>query len=366
MKKPSIFIAGGGPVGFTAAVELARRGFVPRIVDPDASPSPESRALAINHRTLDLLEPAGVTDRLLAAGLRLKRVVIRRGTQIRAELDLTTIPHRFNFLLCLAQSKTEAILAHRLSELGVDLERNLALSSLKPGTPNQLSLSDGTTCHANIVIGADGSRSIVRKSIGVGFDGETEEQKFGLADVYLADWPFAFDTMVLTILDEHLAPFIPMAEGFGRFISTRGDCLNALPSDARIKRVEWETDFNISYRQASSYQSGNIFIAGDAAHIHSPVGGRGMNLGIEDACWLAWLIEQGRACEYTALRHPVGASTLRYTHRFTKFATARGPLQDAILRVALPLVAHAKPVRDRLFNLLTALDTPRPEWLPTT
>jgi 2-polyprenyl-6-methoxyphenol hydroxylase-like FAD-dependent oxidoreductase len=363
MGSPSVFVAGAGPVGLAAAVELARRGVEPRIVDPDAAPSPESRALAVNHRTLDLLEPSGVTEQLLSAGLRLKRVIIRRGSQIRAELDLATIPHRFNFLLVLAQSKTEAILEQRLAELGINVERSTGLATLRPGTPNQLTLSNATNLQSDIVIGADGSHSIVRKSIGLGFDGETAEQKFGLADVHLADWPFPFDTIVLTILDTHLAPFVPMAEGFGRFISSRGDCLNSLPPDASVKSVTWETDFTISYRQASSYQKDNVFIAGDAAHIHSPVGGRGMNLGIEDACWLAWLIDQGRTSEYTALRHPVGADTLLYTHRFTRFATARGPLQDAVLRLALPIVSHLKPARNRLFNMLTALDTPPPEWL---
>jgi 2-polyprenyl-6-methoxyphenol hydroxylase-like FAD-dependent oxidoreductase len=364
MGDPTIFIAGAGPVGLTAAVELAWRGYQPRIVDPDSAPSPESRALAVNHRTLDLLEPSGVTEQILSAGLRLKRVVIRRGTQIWAELDLTTIPHRCNFLLVLAQSQTEAILERRLAELGIKVERNTALAELRPGTPNQLMLSNGTELRSDIVIGADGSHSIVRKSVGLEFDGETDTQKFGLADVHLADWPFPFDTMVLTILDSHLAPFVPMAEGFGRFISTRGDCLNSLPPDAKVKSVAWESDFTISYRQASSYQKDNVFIAGDAAHIHSPVGGRGMNLGIEDACWLAWLIDQGRTSEYTALRHPVGAETLLYTHRFTRFATARGPLQDAVLRLALPLVSHIRPARNRLFNMLTALDTPPPEWRP--
>ena len=97
-----ILIAGGGPVGLTAAIELKRRGFEPRIIDPDASVSPESRALAVNCRTLDLMEPSGVTEMMLAAGNRAKRVVIRRSTKILAELDLTKIPHRYNFLLVLA------------------------------------------------------------------------------------------------------------------------------------------------------------------------------------------------------------------------------------------------------------------------
>jgi 2-polyprenyl-6-methoxyphenol hydroxylase-like FAD-dependent oxidoreductase len=362
MQPQSIFIAGGGPVGLTAALELKRRGLDVRIIDPDAAPSAESRALAVNPRTLDLMQPSGVTDELLAQGLRVTRVIIRRNTRIIAEVDLKLIPHRFNFLLILAQSKTEAILAERLKDFGIEIERNKALAKLVPGSPNQLSLSDGTETRADILIGADGSHSVTRKTLGLTFPGETQSEDFGLADVELANWPFPFDTMILTILDTHLAPFIPMAEGFGRFISTRGDCLNHLPPDAKVKRVAWEADFRISYRQAETYQKGNVFIAGDAAHIHSPVGGRGMNLGMEDACWLAWLIEQNRAAEYTALRHPVGADVLRFTYRFTQFAKARGGLQDIALRALLPIVTGIAPIRNRVFDALTALNTPPPAW----
>jgi 2-polyprenyl-6-methoxyphenol hydroxylase-like FAD-dependent oxidoreductase len=367
MKSPSLFIAGGGPVGLTAALELKRRGFEPRIVDPDPAPSPESRALAINSRTLDLLQHSGVTDALLAAGVRVKRLVIRRGTRAIAEVDLTKIPHRFNFLLVLAQSRTEAILAEHLNKAGVVLERNLGLSTFTPGTsspdtPNQLALSDGSTTTADILIGADGSHSITRKTLGLDFPGETQAEVFGLADVELANWPYPFDTMVLSILDTHLAPFIPMAEGYGRFISTRGDCLGSLPPDAKVSRIDWQTDFRISYRQVKSYQRGNVFLVGDAAHIHSPVGGRGMNLGIEDACWLAWLIEQNRTAEFTALRHPVGAKVLRFTHQFTQLAKARSGLQDFLLSTLIPLLTRIAPIRDRMFNALTALDTPAPRW----
>jgi 2-polyprenyl-6-methoxyphenol hydroxylase-like FAD-dependent oxidoreductase len=358
-----IFIAGGGPAGLTAAIELKRRGFDPRIVDPDAAVSPESRALAVNSRTLDLLEPSGVTEMLLQAGIRVKQLVIRRNQKILAHIDLTRIPHRFNFLLVLAQSKTEEILAEKLAEMGVKLERNIALSEFTTGSNIDLTLSTGEKDQTDMLIGADGAHSTVRKTLGLSFPGETDEEVFGLADVDLDEWPFDFNTVVLTIMDHHLAPFIPMAEGFGRFISTRGDCLNSLPSDAKVKKVTWETDFKIGYRQVETYQRGNIFLAGDAAHIHSPVGGRGMNLGMEDACWLAWLIEQGRADEYSALRHPVGADVLKFTHRFTSFAKSRGHMQDILIRLGLQIFTHLPALQRNAFGMLTALDTPAPPWL---
>jgi 2-polyprenyl-6-methoxyphenol hydroxylase-like FAD-dependent oxidoreductase len=358
-----VFIAGAGPVGLAAAVELMRRGYNPRIVDTDPAPSPESRALAVNPRTLDLLEPSGVTEMLLAAGLRAKKVVIRFGLREVAILDLTHIPHRFNFLLVLAQSKTEEILANRLVELGGKLERNLSLTGFNQASQLEIELSDGKSWTTDYLIGADGSHSTVRKALGIGFPGAMVEEEFGLADVELASWPYPFDTMVLTVLETHLAPFVPMAEGFGRFISTRPDCLNSLPPDARVNKVIWSTDFRISYRHAATYQKGNVFLAGDSAHIHSPVGGRGMNLGIEDACWLAWLIEQGNSADYTRLRHPIGESVLRFTYRFTEFAKSRSTIQNVFLRNVLPIATRFRSFENRAFRMLSALDTPPPPWL---
>ena len=358
-----ILVAGAGPVGLTAAVELKRRGFAPRIIDPDLSVSTESRALAVNTRTLELMEPSGVTDRMLDAGNRVKKVVFRRNEKILAEIDLTKIPHRYNFMLVLAQSKTEEILIQKLSEMGVEVEKNTALQSFTTGAAIECELTGAKHATTDILIGADGSHSAVRKTLGLTFEGETDEQIFGLADVELDDWPFPTDTAVLTIMDTHLAPYLPMAEGFGRFISTKGDCLNNLPRDAKVKKVVWETDFKLSYRQTQTYQRGNVILAGDAAHIHSPVGGRGMNLGMEDACWLAWLLEQGREGEYTSLRHSVGADVLKYTHAFTSFAKSRGHLQDIFFRFGIPIMTKIPALRHRAFNMLTALDTPAPPWL---
>ena len=358
----SVFIAGAGPVGLAAALELTRRGFPVRIVDPDPAPSPQSRALLVNARTLDLMGPSGTTDFLLAAGHRVNKLVVRKGTRVIGRLDLSAIPHRYNFLLVLAQSRTEAILANQLRSLGVEVERNLALTSFAAGRRIDLDLSDKTCSAADILIGADGAHSTVRKSLGLTFNGETEEQAFGLADAELSDWPFPFDTGVLTIMDGYLAPFIPMGEGHGRFITTKPDCLNHLPPDAKIKRATWNTDFRISFRQASTYQDDNVFLAGDAAHIHSPAGGRGMNLGIEDACWLAWLLEQGREQEYTTLRHPVGASVLRETKSFTTAARNTGLLQTLAAATLLPILSVFPPLRNRALANVTAMNTPAPEW----
>jgi len=361
--KARVFIAGAGPVGLTAALELARRGIAARIVDPDAAVSPESRALGINSRTLDLLEAAGVTERLLAAGIRIRHVVFRRGDKVIARIPLERIAHRHNFLLVLPQSRTEEILAQRFVELGGTLERGLALSSYAEGSALRLKLSDGSSSDADVLIGADGARSTVRKAMGLDFPGDTQNEMFGLCDAVLDDWPFPFDTVVVSVYRNHLTPFIPMGEGFGRFITTRPFSRDALPADAKIKHIGWQTDFRIGFRQAQTYQKDNVFLAGDAAHIHSPVGGRGMNLGIEDACWLAYLYQEKRLADYTTLRHPVGASVLKLTHNLTAMVNANGLLRDAAMALVLPVVQRSAALQRRVFNNLTALDTPPPPWL---
>ena len=363
IQNKEILIVGAGPVGLAAAIEIKRRGGTPRIIDSDAAANPNSRALAINPRTLDLLEPSGATQKLIAAGLKIRKLVVRRDERIIARLDLSIIPHKYNFLLSLAQHETEVILAQCLAQQGIQVERNLALIGLEMTPKPHAKLSNGETYLPDFIIGADGSHSLVRKSLGINFTGETDEDQFGLADVTLENWPFDFETVVLTVMDDHLAPFLPLAENFGRMITTRTDCLHNLPKDAVVKAVAWETDFKISYRQAETYQKQNAFIAGDAAHIHSPVGGRGMNLGIEDACWLAWLMDQGRENEYTQLRHPIGKQVLKLTHAFTRFAKTRGLVQNLIVFVGLPILAQLPFMQRRLLRNLTAQNTPPPPWL---
>ena len=313
-----ILIAGGGPVGLTAAVELVRRGFQPRVVDPDLTPAHESRALAINARTLDLLEPSGVSEALLAAGHRIHRFHIRYENQVLATINIGLLKHRFNFLLSLPQHETERILTQTLEAMGGSIERNLSLTSFSADEMKiTTALSDGSSADVDLLIGADGAKSTVRKGLALPFRGETEPQLFSLADVALDDWPFAWDMAVVMLRPDHALGFIPIRPGFGRFVSSRADVLSILPPEAKIRSVSWQSEFHINYRQVDRYQMGSVFLAGDAAHIHSPAGGRGMNIGIEDACWLAWLIEQNRTGDYSDLRHPVAAAVLKSTSRLT-------------------------------------------------
>jgi 2-polyprenyl-6-methoxyphenol hydroxylase-like FAD-dependent oxidoreductase len=362
--KNQVFVAGGGPVGLTAAIELRRRGFDPRIIDPDLAVSPKSRALAINPRTLDLLEPSGATEELLAAGHKITSALIRFEQQKLFVMNLSAVNHRFKFLLSLPQSRTEEILEAVFTRNGGKLERGLALQNFTASPENiSITMSDGSTATADMLIGADGAHSRVRKTLGFGFPGESVEQVFGLADVELDDWPFPPDQALATIREDHVIAYLPMGESFGRFVSTRADTMNLLPREAKPRRVVWEAEFRINYRQVESYQQGQVFLAGDAAHIHSPVGGRGMNLGIEDACWLAWLMEQKRTSEYTSLRHPVGAKVLKLTAQPTNLIASNGFPAKILRRWVVPPILGLKWVQRKILPGMLALDTPAPPWL---
>jgi 2-polyprenyl-6-methoxyphenol hydroxylase-like FAD-dependent oxidoreductase len=367
MSDATILIVGAGPVGLVTALELARRGMEAHIIDDDGEPTPESRALGVNARTLELLEPSGVTERLLAQGLRIDGVLFRIGRHEVFRIATSDIPHRFNFILSLPQSDTERLLIEALAERGIAVNWHTRLQSLsesKAGLVCQLDVGETSrTVHPATVIGADGARSTVRKSLGIGFGGESQPGEWGLADVELADWPFPFTLAVATITRHQICAFVPIREGLGRFISNHPDVLNRLPPEAQVKSVTWESTFRISFRQVATYQKGNAFLAGDAAHIHSPVGGRGMNLGIEDGCWLAWLLAEGRSDEYTDLRRPAGRTVLDFTNQQTRQITSRSLWTDVFRRYLAPAVLKVPVIRRRFLARVAGLDTPQAPWM---
>ena len=358
-----ILIAGAGPVGLAAAVELRRRGMNPRIIDEDAGPAPESRALAVNPRTLEILEPSGATERMLARGNRIHHMIIRTPERELFRLETRYLNNRFDFLLALAQSETERILAEMLSEAGHPVDWQTELTGMQSEADRFRCAVGPSEESYDVVIGADGAHSLVRKSLGIGFSGESMPEAWGLADVELEAWPFPWDCGVATLSDDYVCAFFPLREGFGRFVSSRADIMSSLPPDTRIGKIMWQSEFHISYRQVQTYQKGNAFLAGDAAHIHSPVGGRGMNLGIEDAAWLAWLLCEGRAGEYTHLRHGPGAQVLKMTSAPTRMLASRSAWAGFLRTIIMPPVLGRPTVQRFLLPRMAGLDTPPPPWL---
>ena len=324
-----VLVVGAGPTGLAAALELARLGQAVRIIDQNATRSENSKAIGVNARTLELMEPSGVTERLLAAGLRLRRFNFRSAERLRATVELGRVRHRYNFMLALLQAETERILEQRLAEHGILVEWSTEFTGLEAAPDRvraRLVGDDGERLvEARYLIGADGAHSAVRHSLGLPFHGTTDPAPWWLVDVRM-DWPFATAELNLFARPAAVLGVIPIEPDLFRLVSNGPEPLGMLPAGARVHQEVWRSAFRISYRQVASYQVGRVFLAGDAAHVHSPVGARGMNLGIEDGTALARKIAQGGLASYSAERHPIGARVIRQTRGLTRLMTARNPV----------------------------------------
>lgn len=359
-----ILIAGAGPVGLTAALEFSRRGHSVRIIDKGAGPSDESRALAVNPRMLQILEPSGASERLLAEGRKLTAANLSFTPGWFVRLDLTALPHAFNFMLGLPQSRTERILIELLAERGVAVEWNTALETIDTtDAPIAVTITgEGASDGWDLLVGADGAHSTVRRSLGIDFPGRSLESRWGLADVRV-DMPYAFDELMVMSRGDRLLAMIPVESDVVRFISDQTDVLGLIPDEFVQKDVLWQSAFAINERRAEQLSKGDVFLVGDAAHIHSPAGGRGMNLGIEDAGWLAWLFDQGATDRYQQLRLPVIEGVLGLTSRITALASPRSGWIRAARDLFVPILAGFPPARRFMLKRIAGLESPDPPWL---
>jgi 2-polyprenyl-6-methoxyphenol hydroxylase-like FAD-dependent oxidoreductase len=220
------------------------------------------------------------------------------------------VQHRYNFMLALLQAETERTLEQRLAEHGIRVEWSTEFTGFDaaPDRVRARLVADGEerVVEARYLIGADGAHSAVRHALGLAFRGTTDPSPWWLVDVRM-DWPFGTAELSLFARPAAVLGVIPIEPGLFRLVSNGPEPLELLPRGSNLREEVWRSAFRISYRQVASYQVGRVFLAGDAAHVHSPVGARGMNLGIEDGTVLARKIVQGGLETYSAERHPVGA-----------------------------------------------------------
>lgn len=368
-----VLIVGAGPTGLTCAIELARRGLAPRIIDRKSGPTPLSKAVGVSSHSLDLLAPSGVADQLLEDGVRIRRAHIRSGSGAElGAIDFSHIPHRHNFLLALPQSETERLMVETLARLGVAVEWRTALSNLEPsedaivahlsdsddesGAP----ATDGGPARAHRfdrVFGADGVHSVVRACAKIDFAGYTHRREWSIADFEDAGWPFEPDAAQIFAKDGgDVAIVISIAPGRFRAVANTPEALPALPiPPSQTRRLLRADRFHIPVRQAEVYQKGRVFLGGDAAHVHSPVGGRGMNLGIEDAALFARLVAEGTTENYTRQRWPIGRRWIDFSERALKVAQAQGPLLRPMRDLMFRIVGHAPLLQGPLLERVAGL-----------
>jgi 2-polyprenyl-6-methoxyphenol hydroxylase-like FAD-dependent oxidoreductase len=373
----STLIAGAGPSGLTAAIELLRRGMPVRIIDRAGDFAEQSRAIGINPRTLSILGPSGASERLLAEGTRIFRACLhfgggatRRGGTAR--LDFTELDTPYPFMLALPQSRTERILNDVLKALGGEVEHETALSAIAhcgldansgPSADSVRCRIDGPEGENEVevdhLIGADGAHSTAHEQAGIAFPGDSLDHDWTIADVVL-DWPYPPNELHIFFDDTGFLFTITMGGDRFRLVSPDASPEARLPKSAKIKKEIWRSSFRIHHRQVPTYQVGRVYLAGDAAHVHSPMGARGMNMGISDAATLAWLLSEGREAEYSAIRHPVGKHTIAMVRRQTLQATTRW--RRRLAGMVGPLALRVPAVHRFATRFVTGLADPEPTW----
>lgn len=371
-----VLIVGAGPTGMTLSRCLAQAGVRHLIVERQSTGQNTSRAAVIHAHTLDALDPLGLAKPLWEEGLRIHRFSIRDRDAVLLGLRFDQLPSPFAGLLMLPQDRTEALLRDALAESRVDVDWGWSVESLREVHGNvEAELASGARrarVAARYVVGADGINSVVRDAAGIGFAGATYEASFVLADVDM-EWGHGRDEVMLFFSPAGLVVVAPLPGGRFRIVATLDDApehpgvadIQALidtrgptRSGGKITALHWSSRFRVHHRLADHYRKGPFLLIGDAAHVHSPAGGQGMNTGLVDACVLGRLLaavlrgEAGDAHldQYEALRRPAAQQVLKLVGRMTAMATLQHPVRRR-LRNALLRGINTLPAARRRFEM---------------
>ncbi len=345
----SVLIIGAGPAGLTAAVELARRGIVGDVIDLRESGSGLSRAVGIMPASLDILRPSGVSEKLLAEGMKFRQVRIYRQASLALTLPLQVGAADGGFILGLAQDRTETHLRDAFAELGGTVRYGTELIGLhQDANKVTAEMRDGATADYDYVIGADGARSTTRSLLNIEFPGHDLPETWSIADVDAEGWPNTDAFTICRLSGGHVVVVAPLEPKRFRVISNTGDALAALPLKLNVTNIRRAGTFQISVRQAAEYGAGRVFLVGDAAHCHSPVGGRGMNLGIADGADLARRMAEGGLDGYGEARRKVGREIIAGSEAVRKVMTSRNPVTRFLVQIVLQ-TASMMPALQRQF-----------------
>jgi 2-polyprenyl-6-methoxyphenol hydroxylase-like FAD-dependent oxidoreductase len=386
-----VLVAGAGPVGLTLANELVRHGVSVRIVDMAAQRTDKSKALVLWSRSLELFDDAGYVEPFLPAGFEVRGAQISNGKEVIGRVTFDSTDSRYDYALMIPQSETERILDERLNKHGVKVERPVELTDFTDkGSMVEATLkkADGTTetITADWLVGCDGAHSTVRHGLNFAFEGNTLA-----TDWVLGDGPISGlepnDRLHIYWHRDGILAFFPIignrwrvvgdfgvAQGSGRRADPTLDEINQMmaqrssPSMVMSDPV-WLASFRINERKVKEYSKGRVFLAGDAAHIHSPAGGQGMNTGMQDTFNLAWklaLVIKGSAKatlldSYSPERTAVGTRVLRNAGRMTELATLRNPMLQNIRNTVARFATSLPFVQHKMADQLSEMDIGYPE-----
>ena len=388
MARSEVLITGAGPTGLVLALWLTRQGVGVRIIDRAAAPGTTSRALAVQARTLELYRQLDLSDAVIRNGHKVPAVNLWALGERAARLAFATVGGQltpYPFLQIYPQDEHERMLLARLEQLGVSVERRTELISFTDDgdcVRARLRTAENKeeTAEASYLAGCDGARSIVRDTLGTGFPGGTYRQVFYVADIEGAGPPMNGELHIDLDEADFLGVFPLAGAGRARLIGTVRDERAEHPESLRFEdisaraiqhlglvvgKVNWFSTYHVHHRVAGHFRRGRVFLLGDAAHIHSPVGGQGMNTGIGDAINLAWKLAgvlRGDADEqllatYESERIGFARRLVATTDRVFSFVTAQGKLAQVVrTRLAPSLLAGAltlEPVREYLFRTVS-------------
>ncbi|MFJ9913896.1 FAD-dependent monooxygenase [Actinacidiphila glaucinigra] len=372
-----VLVVGAGPSGLLLAGDLAEAGVSCTVVERRVQESQLTRAFAVHARTMEQLDARGVADQMLATGVRNPVLQFLR-------IDLSRLPTRYPHVLVTPQYHTERILRARALSHGADMWEGweaLGLTQDTTGVDVQVRAPDGSpqTLRAAYVVGADGRNSVVRRSLGLPFPGRSAVRSMMLADVRLADPPHKPPTV--GAVGDAFAILVPFGDGWFRIMAwnrhhempdnapvdleeIRAIARRALGRDFGMHDPRWISRFHSDERQSPRYRVGRVFLVGDAAHVHSPAGGMGMNTSIQDSANLGWKLAavlRDRAPEalldtYEAERHPVGRRVLRMSGALLRGVLTTPRLLIGVRDFAARTVLRLPPVALRLGRAMSGID----------
>ncbi|MFE1955947.1 FAD-dependent monooxygenase [Streptomyces sp. NPDC059524] len=376
----SVIVVGSGPTGLLLAGDLAAAGVPVTLVEKRPHKiSNLSRAFVVHARTLEQLDARGVADDIEAKGRPLDRLRLFGNLSI----ELTGLPTRFDHLLVIPQYEVEQVLERRAVDAGVTFSHETEVTGLTQdadGVTLRVRRADGSTdlLRAAYVVGTDGMRSSVREAVGLPFPGKSVIRSVVLADVRLAEEPE--NLLTVSAVGDAFAFIAPFGDGYYRVIgwNRSRDVPDSEPLDLdEIKEIarlalgrdygmhdaRWMSRFHSDERQAPAYRVGRVLLAGDAAHVHTPAGGQGMNTGLQDAANLGWklaAVVTGRAGDalldtYQTERHAVGKAVLRSSGGIVRLAMAKYPWTLAARAALTGFLGRVRPARNKVIGNVTGL-----------
>lgn len=367
-----VLIVGAGPVGLFCANEVSRHGLNCRIIDKKRDLSDKSKALAIHIRSLDLMEDCGFIDEILIQGQRINGALFRSEGEQLADLTFEEVEASRHYFIDLPQDKTERILHQGLLNKGLAVEWQTELTGIEQradGATALLTHSDGhqEEVQSSWIIACDGSHSTLRELVKAQFIGDVYPQTWWLADL-LIEWGFPNDKIVLFASQRGPMACFPIGEKRYRLVMAAEEKISHKePTLDDIERVFkartrekatlsdplWISQFGIAHRQIDKYRYNRIFFAGDAAHVHSPMGGQGLNTGMQDIYNLVWklaLVQNGMAKDeilesYHLERHPIGEQVLKKTGLITQLMLFRNPFLIYLRNKFAEFITSFKAIR---------------------